>query len=164
MRVVGIPLQVKDGVNGWLVDPNAPDQVAQILFEFYMGKRQLNRRQGRPDEEYCDDRLNRHQSYDEESVVTELPRSDGEKDPDHKDDEKVGDPGVVGFGDGDSKRKEGRRLTPNDSADMFVKTVGAPFPSKSKTECERRSLGTIARSLNRLMLRSNRGQADTRRT
>ena len=128
--LLGIPLQVKDGVNGWIVEPSAPDQVAQILFEFYMGKRQLNRRQGRPDEEFCDDRMHHHQSYDDEDVVKELPRADGQENPDHKDGDSVGDPGVVGFGDGDSKIKEGRRLTPNDSADMFVKTVGAPFPSE----------------------------------
>jgi hypothetical protein len=127
----GIPLQVKDGVNGWLVDPSAPDQVAEILFEFYMGKRQLDRRQGRPDEEYSDDRVHHHMSYDEEDVVKELPRSDGRKNPSTDDDENTGDPGVVGFGDGDSKIKEGRRLTPNDSADMFAKTIGAPFPSES---------------------------------
>lgn len=98
-----------------------------------MGKRQLNRRQGRPDEEYCDDRLHHHKSYDEEDVVTELPRTDGQENPNHTDGDDVGDPGVVGFGNGDSKIKDGRRLTPNDSADMFVKTVGAPFPS----ECRR---------------------------
>lgn len=117
-------------MNGWIVDPSAPDQVAQVLFDFYMGKCQLNRRQGRPDEEYCDDRMHHHKTYDEEEVVQELPRSDGKENPDHTDGDHIGDPGIVGFGDGDSKIKEGRRLTPNDSADMFVKTVGAPFPSE----------------------------------
>jgi hypothetical protein len=126
----GIPLQVKDGVNGWIVDPNAPDQVAKILYEFYMGKRLLNRRQGRPDEEYCEDRLHHPATYNDESTLKEMPRPDGEDHPSHEDHESIGDPGLVGHGDGDSKIKEGRRLTPNDSADMFVKTVGAPYPSE----------------------------------
>lgn len=127
--VSGIPLQVKEGVNGWLVDPAAPDQVAEILFEFYTGKKQLDRRQGRPDEEYCEDRLHEHHGYGQ----AELPRTDGKKNPSHQEDDAIGDPGLVGEGNGDSKIKEGKRLNPNDSADQYVKTVGAPFPKVKPT-------------------------------
>ncbi|KAJ9119096.1 hypothetical protein QFC22_003587 [Naganishia vaughanmartiniae] len=39
----GIPLQVKHGVNGWLVPPGQPSKTADILFDLYMGKIELNR-------------------------------------------------------------------------------------------------------------------------
>lgn len=132
----GIPLQVKDGVNGWIVDPHAPDQVAKILFEFYMGKRQLNRRQGRPHDEYADNESREPASYEKPQKMGEMHPSDGSHLPSHKDDQETGDPGTVGFGDGDSKIKQGRRLTPNESADMFARTIGAPYPSKSSFQFE----------------------------
>ncbi|KAJ9105967.1 hypothetical protein QFC19_003302 [Naganishia cerealis] len=44
----GIPLQVKDGLNGWLVPPGQPSKAADILFDFYTGKIALGR-PGKPD-------------------------------------------------------------------------------------------------------------------
>lgn len=43
-RAGGIPLQVKDGVNGWLVDVGDYEAVASILFDIYTGKKSITRK------------------------------------------------------------------------------------------------------------------------
>lgn len=43
-RAGGIPLQVKDGENGWLVDVGDREAVATILLDIYTGKRSISRK------------------------------------------------------------------------------------------------------------------------
>jgi len=47
-RAGGLPLQIKEGINGWLVEPGESEPVAKILVELWEGKRQLNRQPGKP--------------------------------------------------------------------------------------------------------------------
>jgi hypothetical protein len=47
-RAGGLPLQIKEGVNGWLVEPGQSEPVANILMELWEGKRKLKRQPGKP--------------------------------------------------------------------------------------------------------------------
>jgi hypothetical protein len=42
-RAGGLPLQVKEGINGWLVPTGESEPVPQILLELWEGKRMLKR-------------------------------------------------------------------------------------------------------------------------
>jgi hypothetical protein len=47
-RAGGLPLQIKEGINGWLVEPGQSEPVANILMELWEGKRKLKRQPGKP--------------------------------------------------------------------------------------------------------------------
>lgn len=119
----GIPLQVKHGVNGWLVPPGEPSKTADILFDFFTGKIKLERPTRRSDlgrrrrDSLHTAPSGRHRpSLDTftPSKMTESPRSDS---PDHL-------PLVH-----PDKEDVHSKTDPNDIAEDFVNDIGAPYPA-----------------------------------
>lgn len=126
----GIPLQVKDGLNGWIVPPSDSNAVANVLVEFYLGKKKLDRAAGRPDErERMQDTLSKDGDMngkigDDDFLRQAVPEISTE-----------GESGTIGYGEAthpsktDARHASEMMLDPNTSAENFVRNVGAPFPA-----------------------------------
>lgn len=114
-------MQVKHGVNGWLVPPGEPSKTADILFDFFTGKIKLERptrraNLGRPRRDSLHAAPNgRHRSSLDElspGKMTESPRS---KSPDHL---------PLVHPEREDKHSD---TDPNSIAEEFVNDIGAPY-------------------------------------
>jgi hypothetical protein len=118
----GIPLQVKHGVNGWLVPPGEPTKTADILFDFYMGKIGLTRpsrtEKGRPRRDSLHFNVDgRPTSFSGIFSLSDIETS------------RCASPVSI------DERKSARKpatppsVSPNEFANQYVSDIGAPFPA-----------------------------------
>jgi hypothetical protein len=126
LSVIGIPLQVKDGINGWLVPPSEPSKTADKLYDFYTGKIKLDRPAGRPDiGRRRRDSL--HFAAERRPVAstprTPLTRTNSRRSILTEEPEKI----KGGLDTANGSIEMG--FDPNTVAERFVNDIGAPFPA-----------------------------------
>jgi hypothetical protein len=120
---LGIPLQVKHGVNGWLVPPGEPSKTADILFDFYMGKIGLARpsrtETGRPRKDSLHFNVDgRPTSFSGIFSLSDIETS------------RCASP--ISIDESETARKPApppSSVSPNEFANRYVSDIGAPFPA-----------------------------------
>ncbi len=140
----GLSLQVKEGVNGWLVDAGESEPVAKILTELWQGKRSLKREKGRPEIRKAkeagdvgiveDHRGGSSLPGTQSRAVVDRKNEAATKEDDHEGARPSGKNGL-GLVTNTAEAKpitpadEALDLDPNTVADIFCEDVGRPFPA-----------------------------------